>query len=174
MAKSKPNKSSGTGKQREAGSRLVVTGKPTVRREGETVIVSVPIKVYRLNGRQMILAEDNESGDKQTKHKSLNVSLITALAKAYRWQDQLESGEYRDLEDIARDNKVDRSYVGRILQLTSLAPDIVESILEGTEYSELSLRDFRKGIPFLWEEQRRLFGPKGNSENAEVACNDAT
>jgi hypothetical protein len=102
------------------------------------------------------------------------VSLITALAKAYRWQDQLESGEYRDLEDIARANKVDRSYVGRILQLTSLAPDIVESILEGTEYSELSLRDFRKGIPFLWEEQRRVFGPKRNSENAEVACNDAT
>jgi hypothetical protein len=66
----------------------------------------------------MILAEDNESGDKQTKHKSLNVSLITALAKAYRRQDQLESGEYRDLEDIARDNKVDRSYVGRLLQLT--------------------------------------------------------
>ena len=174
MAKSKPNKNSETAKKREAGSRLVVTGKPTVRREGETVIVSVPIKVYRLNGRQMILAEGNESGDKQTKHKSLNVSLITALAKAYRWQDQLESGEYRDLEDIARDNKVDRSYVGRLLQLTSLAPDIVESILEGTEYSELSLRDFRKGIPFLWEEQRRMFGPKRNSENAEVACNDAT
>jgi hypothetical protein len=138
------------------------------------VIVSVPIKVYRLNGRQMILAEGNESGDKQTKHKSLNVSLITALAKAYRWQDQLESGQYRDLEDIARANKVDRSYVGRILQLTSLAPDIVESILEGTEYSELSLRDFRKGIPFLWEEQRRVFGPNRNSENAEVPCNDAT
>jgi len=49
----------------------------------------------------------------------------------------------------------------------------VESILEGTEYSELSLRDFRKGIPFLWEEQRRVFGPKRNSENAEVPCNDA-
>jgi hypothetical protein len=50
----------------------------------------------------MILAEGNEYGDKQTKHKSLNVSLITALAKAYRWQDQLESGQYRDLEDIAK------------------------------------------------------------------------
>jgi hypothetical protein len=155
MSKSKPNKSSGTGKQREAGSRLVVTGKPTVRREGETVIVSVPIKVYRLNGRQMILAEGNESGDKQTKHKSLNVSLITALAKAYRWQDQLESGQYRDLEDIARANKVDRSYVGRMLQLTSLAPDIVESILAGQAFADISLQHCRKGIPVFWEEQRR-------------------
>jgi len=155
MSKSKPNKSSGTGKQREAGSRLVVTGKPTVRREGETVIVSVPIKVYRLNGRQMILAEGNESGDKETKHKSLNVSLITALAKAYRWQDQLESGQYRDLEDIARANKVDRSYVGRMLQLTSLAPDIVESILAGQAFADISLQHCRKGIPVFWEEQRR-------------------
>ena len=58
---------------------------------------------------------------------------------------------------VAAANQVDRSYVGRILQLTSLAPDIVESILQGGEYSELSLRDFLKGIPVLWEEQRRWF-----------------
>jgi hypothetical protein len=103
----------------------------------------------------MILAEGNESGDKQTKHKSLNVSLITALAKAYRWQDQLESGQYRDLEDIARANKVDRSYVGRMLQLTSLAPDIVESILAGQAFADISLQHCRKGIPVFWEEQRR-------------------
>ena len=79
MAKSKPNKSSGTGKQREAGSRLVVTGKPTVRREGETVIVSVPIKVYRLNGRQMILAEGSKAEEGQAP-KALNLPLITSIA----------------------------------------------------------------------------------------------
>jgi hypothetical protein len=137
------------------------------------VIVSVPIKVYRLNGRQMILSEGSKTEEAKAP-KALNVPLITSIAKAWLWQDQLESGKYKDLEDIAQANQVDRSYVGRILQLTSLAPDIVESILEGGEYSELSLRDFRKGIPVLWEEQRRVFGPKGSSENAEVACNDAT
>jgi hypothetical protein len=163
MAKSKPSKSSEAGKKREAGSRLVVTGNPTVRREGETVIVSVPIKVYRLNGRQMILSEASKTEEAKAP-KALNVPLITSIAKAWLWQDQLESGQYKGLEDIAKANQVDRSYVGRILQLTSLAPDIVESILEGTEYSELSLRDFRKGIPVLWEEQRRVFGPKGNAE----------
>ena len=81
----------------------------------------------------MILAEDNQSGEKQVKQKCLNLSLITALANAFQWQDQLESGQYKDLEDIAKANQVDRSYVGRILQLTSLVPDIVESILEGTD-----------------------------------------
>lgn len=137
------------------------------------MIVSVPIKVYRLNGRQMILAEGSKT-EEATAPKALNIPLITSIAKAWLWQDQLESGQYKDLEDIARANQVDRSYVGRILQLTSLAPDIVESILQGGKYSELSLRDFRKGIPVLWEEQRRVFGPKGSSEKVEVACNDAT
>jgi hypothetical protein len=168
MAKSKPNKSSGTGKQREAGARLVVTGKPTVRREGETVIVSVPIKVYRLNGRQMILAEGSKAEEGQAP-KALNVPLITSIAKAWLWQDQLESGKYKSIDEIAAANNVDRSYAGRILQLTSLAPDIVESILEGTEYSELSLRDFRKGIPVLWEEQRRVFGPQGKDNGVHLA-----
>jgi hypothetical protein len=115
----------------------------------------------------MILAADNQPGDKHKEPKVLNVALITALAKAYRWQDQLESGQYKDLEDLAEAIQVDRSYVGRILQLTSLAPDIVESILQGGEYSELSLRDFRKGIPFLWEEQRRVFSPKRNADKLE-------
>ena len=82
MAKSKPNKSSETGKKREAGSRLVVTGKPTVRREGETVIVSVPIKVYRLNGRQMILSEGSKTEEAKTPN-ALNVPLITSIAKAW-------------------------------------------------------------------------------------------
>ncbi|RLS71321.1 MAG: hypothetical protein DWI00_13550 [Planctomycetota bacterium] len=117
------------------------------------------------NGRQMILAEGSKTEEAKSP-KALNVPLITSIAKAWLWQDQLESGEYKGLEDIAKANQVDRSYVGRILQLTSLAPDIVESILEGGEYSELSLRDFRKGIPVLWEEQRRVFSPKRNAEES--------
>jgi len=46
------------------------------------VIVSVPIKVYRLNGRQMILAEGSKTEEDQAP-KSLNVPLITSIAKAW-------------------------------------------------------------------------------------------
>jgi len=107
MAKSKPNKSSGTGKQREAGSRLVVTGKPTVRRD-------------------------------------------------WLWQDQLESGKYKSIDEIAAENNVDRTHVSRIMQLTSLSPTIVEQILEGKEPEGMSLRQLRKGIPLLWSEQGKI------------------
>ena len=34
-------------------------------------------------------------------------------------------------------------------------PDIVESILAGQTYADISLRHCRKGIPVSWEEQRR-------------------
>jgi hypothetical protein len=48
-----------------------------------------------------------------------------------------------------------------MLQLTSLAPDIVESILAGQAFADISLRDFRKGIPVSWDEQRRSLTPAG-------------
>jgi hypothetical protein len=128
--------------------------KITVRRDGGKVVVSVPVRFYRRNGRQMILADSIESDS--TEAAVPNNALLTALAKAYAWQEQLESGQFEDLEDIAKEQGVDRSYVGRMLQLTSLAPDIVESILAGQAFADISLRDFRKGIPVSWEEQRRI------------------
>jgi len=117
---------------------------------------SAPVRFYRRNGRQMILADSIESESDLDESGLPNNALLTAIAKAYSWQDQLESGEFEDLEDIAKANGVDRSYVGRMLQLTSLAPDIVESILAGQAFADISLRDFRKGIAVSWEEQRRI------------------
>ena len=88
-----------------------------------------------------------------------NSALPVAIAKAYAWQEQLESGQFEGLEDIAKEQGIDRSYVGRMLQLTSLAPDIVESILAGQTFANISLRHCRKGIPVSWDEQRRSMIP---------------
>jgi hypothetical protein len=133
--------------------------KITVRRDGGKVVVSVPVRFYRRNGRQMILADSIESESDLDESGMPNNALLTAIAKAYSWQDQLESGEFEDLEDIAKANGVDRSYVGRMLQLTSLAPDIVESILAGQAFASISLRHCRKGVRVSWEEQRRVMVP---------------
>ena len=137
----------------------VSDSKITVRRDGGKVVVSVPVRFYRRNGRQMILADSIESESDLDESGLPNNALLTAIAKAYSWQDQLESGEFEDLEDIAKANGVDRSYVGRMLQLTSLAPDIVESILAGQEFADISLQKCRKGIPALWADQRRSLLP---------------
>jgi hypothetical protein len=39
--------------------------------------------------------------------------------------------------------------------MATLAPDIVEAILDGHEPSGLSLRKLTGNLPLLWEEQRK-------------------
>jgi len=50
---------------------------------------------------------------------------------------------------------VDRTYVGRMLRLTSLAPDLIETILRGREPEGMSLEKLRKDLPVRWSEQRK-------------------
>ena len=49
------------------------------------------------------------------------------------------------------------TYVGRMLRLTSLAPDIIEAILRGDEPDGMSLEKLRKNMPVRWGEQRALW-----------------
>jgi hypothetical protein len=103
----------------------------------------------------MILSEGSKTKEAKAP-KAQNVPLITSIAKAWLWQDQLESGEYKSIDEIATANNVDRTHISRILQLTSLSPTLVEQILEGKEPEGMSLRQLRKGNPLLWIEQRKI------------------
>ena len=94
---------------------------------------------------------------RETGGNGANRTLIEAIAKGHRWQTQLESGEYASLEDLAKDVGCDRTYVGRMLHLTSIAPDIVEAILRGDEPDGLSLEKLRKNLPVRWDEQRKVY-----------------
>ena len=124
----------------------------TVIRDGDAIVVRIPVRFYRRNGRQMVLTRGGDNGQ-VAPNREANGSLVSALAKAYRWQEQLESGEYTSLEDLAAANGVDRTYVGRFLRLTSLAPEIVERILNGDEPEGISLRRLQKGVPVAWSDQ---------------------
>jgi len=124
----------------------------TVFRDGDAIVVRIPVRFYRRNGRQMVLTHGGDTGRENPERES-NGSLVSALAKAYRWQEQLESGEFAGLEDLAAANGVDRTYVGRLLRLTSLAPAIVEAILSGNEPDGISLTRLRSDFPVVWTEQ---------------------
>jgi hypothetical protein len=84
-----------------------------------------------------------DNGDAAPKRETAT-SFYSALAKAYHWQEQLESGEYAGLEDLAAANGVELTNVGRVLRLTSLAPEIVERILNGDEPEGIAFADCRK------------------------------
>jgi hypothetical protein len=111
----------------------------TVTRDADAVVVRIPVRFHRRNGRQMVLTQGGDAVQPEQEREA-NGRLLTALAKAHRWQEQLESGQYAGLKDLAATNGVDRTYVGRILRLTSLAPGIVERLLTGDEPEGISLR----------------------------------
>ena len=73
--------------------------------------------------------------------------------------DMLINGEVRNVTDLSKRLGKKNGYIGRILSLNSLAPDIVESILAGTEPAGLTLAKLtEQPIPEDWNEQRRLYG----------------
>lgn len=60
---------------------------------------------------------------------------------------------------LARSEGLTHGYLGRLLRLNLLAPDIIEAIIEGRQPKSLRLIDFmRQEIPHIWEEQREKFG----------------
>jgi hypothetical protein len=131
-----------------------------VRRDGGAVVVHIPAKFHKRNGQQtIIVAEDGKvvapgAGTKPKDNRRVNRTLIEAIAKAHRWQEQIESGEYPGVDDLAQATRVDRSYISRVLQLTCLAPDLVEAILRGDEPDGMSLAKLRRNLPVKWDEQR--------------------
>lgn len=81
-------------------------------------------------------------------------SIQLALARGHRWLAMLESGEAESLTEVAEREGMDRAYVSRMVNLTTLAPDIVAAILDETLPSEVTLFDLASGTPLLWDEQR--------------------
>ena len=119
---------------------------------GETIDIQVPME-FRVRGgrKEIILPPDAHT----TPDVGPQRPLVVALARAYQWQEMLDTGEAGSIAELARKCGVDRSYVGRILKLTSLSPGIVEVILAGHEPSGLSLGTLRGGLPVRWDEQRQ-------------------
>lgn len=80
---------------------------------------------------------------------------MLALVRAHHWSRMLERCEVASISDLARCLEVDSSYIGHILRLTTLAPGIVEAILQGREPNGLSLAKLVKTLPEDWDAQRR-------------------
>jgi hypothetical protein len=95
-----------------------------------SLTVRVPLVVRHRPGRKTIVSLGTEAGG-ASMHTRADPAMLKALARAFRWRRMLEDGRYASISEIAAAEKIDRGYVGSILRLTLLAPDIVEAILNG-------------------------------------------
>ena len=124
-------------------------------KDSQTVDIHVPMQFKTRSGRKEIISPGSPSGlpsGAETDPKAQpNRPLVLALARAHRWQRMLDSGEASSLDEIAKHRGVDRSYVGRIMKLASLAPGIVQMLLTGEEPSNTSLNALAKDMPLEWD-----------------------
>ncbi len=86
--------------------------------------------------------------------------LISLVADARRWRDDLLKGRAASVAAITEREKVRPGTVSRILPLAWLAPDISRAILAGRQPAELTAKRLRElpGLPLDWNAQRRLLG----------------
>lgn len=125
--------------------------------DGRTLTIRVPMKLQRRGGRRLIVAPESAASWAPPKPRH-DDTLIKALARAHRWRRMLESGEYRSVKELAEAEKINSSYLSRILRLTLLAPDIVEAIIDGRQPKGLKLADIVGPMPVEWDRQRVWLG----------------
>ncbi|MCL9826657.1 hypothetical protein [Ralstonia solanacearum] len=139
--------------------RIQKTGEPDVIEASDgRLTLSVPIQIKRRSGRKLVTLPNGET-TKARPWDTAATPLQLALARGHRWLAMLESGEAKSLKEIATLEGVDNSYVSRMVNLTTLAPDIVAAILDDAMPNHVTLFDLAVDPPALWDEQRaRLHG----------------
>jgi hypothetical protein len=90
----------------------------------------------------------------------LDNTIVKALGRAHCWKAKLEGGKYASMTELAQAEKINLSYLCRVLRLTLLAPDITEALLDGRYTCQVCLSDLFRPIPLIWAEQRDIVGVK--------------
>jgi hypothetical protein len=82
-----------------------------------------------------------------------DTTLVKAVARAFRWRRMMEAGRYGTIDELAAAEKINSSYVSRLLRLTLLSPDIVGAILEGRQPEGMTLPGLMEPFPVEWDRQ---------------------
>jgi hypothetical protein len=95
-----------------------------------------------------------------------------AVARAHRWKRMLESGAYASIGELAEAEKINQSYLCRVLRLSLLAPDIIEGALNGALSPEFTLERAMRHFCLLGKSKRGCFSrsPSNKREETSVAA----
>jgi hypothetical protein len=119
----------------------------------KTLTIRVPITVRQRGGRKVVVLPESAPGGDASPPR-VNNTLVKALARAFRWRRMLETGRYGTITELAAAEKINESYVSRVLRLTFLAPDIVEAILDGRQTGNVTLPMLMQPFSVEWQVQR--------------------
>jgi len=130
---------------------------PHLGSEGAVVRHVVPVHFRRRGGDVRLVLHGSQEGSSDAR---ADPALVKAIVRGRKWFDDLASGRASSLVEIAKAEGVTDRYVGHLLPLAFLAPDIVASVLSGTQPVDLTAEALTKRIslPLAWADQRKRLG----------------
>jgi hypothetical protein len=120
--------------------------------EPAVVTIKVPFAVRKRGGRKLVFAPDGAPAPPLP--PQVDSTLVKAIARAFRWQKMLETGRYATVREIAKAEKINPSYVSRMLRLTFLAPATVEAAVDGRLPPEVTFAVLTEPFAPLWRHQK--------------------
>ena len=93
----------------------------------------VPMRMKR-RGVEMRLIIDGDAAPAAR----VDLPLLNATARAYRWSNDLLAGPARSIGDIAKREHLTGRHVRRVMRLAFLAPKLVKAIAEGRQPADLT------------------------------------
>ena len=126
--------------------------------EAASITVRVPLAIRRRPGRKTVVTSEGPPAAVPTRTRA-DPALVKALARAFRYRRLLDEGRYASISEMAAGERIERGYLGSLLRLTLLAPDVVEAVLDGRHPSGLDLPRLLAPFPVEWSAQREAFEP---------------
>jgi hypothetical protein len=92
--------------------------------------------------------------EKRERKTNQDTPLLRALGLAHYWQRLLDDGKVQTIGDIAQLEEMDVTQVRRLLRLTLLVPELLETIVARTELTSINLEFIlRRSMPDDWHAQ---------------------
>ena len=125
--------------------------------EAQMLTIRVPLAPRKLpSGRKLVLTAEGNAIEGPA---NVDITLVKALARAFRWRRMIETGRHATVAELAAAEKINPSYVSRVLRLTLLSPTMVEAILSGRQPEGVTLPGLLEGVPVEWIKQAACPSP---------------
>jgi hypothetical protein len=128
------------------------SGRPKLSQDGKTMVVSIAISLRRQGGRKKVVSPAHAPPWAPPPPRIDN-TIVKALVRAHRWRNLLEANLFASVRELAKAEKINESFLCRVLRLRLLSPTLTEAVLNGQQPEDLDLTRLLKSIPIEWEKQ---------------------
>jgi site-specific DNA recombinase len=117
--------------------------------DARTITCKCSIEVTNHAGSVQVISESAHTPQDEVR----SLTLLKAFIRARQWHERIIRGEISSFQELGKEHGVTGRYIPRIFWTASLAPAIIESLVNGRP-SHLSLETFRRRPPLDWQEQQ--------------------